>query len=321
MRITVGTFNLNNLFSRFNFSGQIQAIKKDDTGVSSKVTYKFTEDDIYRLRTFKGRLVKEKDKKDRKVIADRIRAMDVDVLGVQEVENIDILKTFNYQDLAGLYRYYTLIEGNDPRLIDVGILSKYPIGQVTTWHQAVHPEAPEEPVFGRDLLQVEILNPSRTRTLFSVFNTHLKSHFVDFRENPVEGRARADRRRRQQAEVIKRIIEDQTRPDSPYVLLGDMNDPPEAGPLRAFADSDLRLVNALATPTETRPARLDTPTPGPSWTHRFKAPGKPAEYQLYDHIWLSPALAPRQAGAMIDRRTKHGGDGSDHDPAWVMLDL
>jgi len=24
---------------------------------------------------------------------------------------------------------------------------------------------------------------------------------------------------------------------------------------------------------------------------------------------------------MIDRRTKHGGDGSDHDPAWIKLDL
>ena len=180
---------------------------------------------------------------------------------------------------------------------------------------------PEEPVFGRDLLQVEILNPARTHTLFSVFNTHLKSHFVDFREDPIEGRAQANTRRRQQAEVIERIIEDQTRPDSRYVLLGDMNDPPEAEPLQAFADSDLGLINGLASPTETRPAKPDTPMPGPSWTHRFKVSGKPAEYHLYDHIWLSPALAPRQIGAMIDRRTKHGGDGSDHDPAWVVLDL
>lgn len=322
MRLTVGTFNLNNLFSRFNFSGQVQAIKKNQTGVNSKVTYKFTEDDVYRLRTFKGRLVKEKDKKERKLIAERVKAMNVDVLGVQEVENIDILKTFNYQDLGGLYPYYTLIEGNDPRLIDVGLLSKFPLGPVTSWHQAVHPEDPDQPVFGRDLLQVEVLNPSRKRTLFTVFNTHLKSHFVDFRDDPATGKAKNDTRRRRQAEMVRTIIEDQTRPRSRYLLMGDMNDAPEAAPLAAFAASDLGLVNALANPAETREAKHDTPPPpGPSWTHRFKASGKPAEYHLYDHIWLSPSLAPRQTAATIDRRTKHSGDGSDHDPAWIELDL
>ncbi|WP_420349902.1 endonuclease/exonuclease/phosphatase family protein [Pelagibius sp.] len=322
MRITIGTFNLNNLFSRYNFSGQVEAIKKNDTGVSSKVTYKFTEGDVYRLRTFKGRLVKTKDKDDRATIAARVKAMDVDVLAVQEVENIDILKTFNHQDLGSLYPYYTLIEGNDPRLIDVGLLSKYPLGQVTSWHQAVHAEDPDEPIFGRDLLQVEVLNPTRRRTLFTVFNTHLKSHFVDFRDDPVAGKQKNDTRRRRQAETVRRIIEDQTRPNSRYILTGDMNDPPEAAPLAAFANSDLGLVNALAAPTETRPPKADTPMPpGPAWTHRFKPSGKPAEYHLYDHIWLSPSLAPRQTLAMIDRRTKHGGDGSDHDPAWIELDL
>jgi exonuclease III len=38
-------------------------------------------------------------------------------------------------------------------------------------------------------------------------------------------------------------------------------------------------------------------------------------------VWLSKALAPRLQSAHIDRRTKHSGDGSDHDPAWVVLDL
>jgi exonuclease III len=40
-----------------------------------------------------------------------------------------------------------------------------------------------------------------------------------------------------------------------------------------------------------------------------------------DQVWLSAALAPKQTGAFIDRRTKVGGDGSDHDPSWVTLDL
>jgi hypothetical protein len=40
-----------------------------------------------------------------------------------------------------------------------------------------------------------------------------------------------------------------------------------------------------------------------------------------DQVWLSPALAPKQTGAVIERRSKMSGDGSDHDPAWVVLDL
>jgi hypothetical protein len=36
---------------------------------------------------------------------------------------------------------------------------------------------------------------------------------------------------------------------------------------------------------------------------------------------VSDALGNRFSGATIDRRTKHEGDGSDHDPAWVDLDV
>jgi exonuclease III len=81
-------------------------------------------------------------------------------------------------------------------------------------------------------------------------------------------------------------------------------------------------VNGLAAPQETRPAKPDDPMPtSTAWTHRFKPANQPAQYELYDQLWLSPALAAKQTAAWIDRRTKHGGDGSDHDPAWVDLDL
>ena len=58
-----------------------------------------------------------------------------------------------------------------------------------------------------------------------------------------------------------------------------------------------------------------------AWTHRFKESGQPARYELFDQIWLSPALGQKQTAAFIDRRTRHRGDGSDHDPAWITLDL
>ncbi len=86
--------------------------------------------------------------------------------------------------------------------------------------------------------------------------------------------------------------------------------------------SKLPLTDGLADALEDRPAPEDTPpAPARPWTHRFKPPRKPAHYQLFDHIWLSEAAAERKAEAGINRRTRLGGDGSDHDPVWVALDL
>ena len=71
----------------------------------------------------------------------------------------------------------------------MGLLSRLPLGGVTSWRHAVHPEAPQHPVFSRDLLEVEVLNERRTKRLFTLYNTHLKSHFVPFGQDPVAGAA------------------------------------------------------------------------------------------------------------------------------------
>ncbi|MBI4259489.1 MAG: endonuclease/exonuclease/phosphatase family protein [Actinobacteria bacterium] len=323
MDVTVGTFNLNNLFSRFNFQAEIDAIVEGDTEVELGVTYDFSDPTKYRLRTFQGKLVKAKPAAERRTIADRILAMDVDVLAVQEVEDVGTLRRFAAEELDGRYPYRILVEGNDPRLIDVGVLSKLPLGGITSWQAAVFEPDPVRPIFSRDFLQVDVLDPGRTRRLFTVFNTHLKSHFVPFGEESSMAHALANEVRRRQAATAASIVKAVTRPDSAYVIVGDMNDPPDSewmAPL--VGDAELGLVNGLADPTETRPAKPDAPPPpSPAWTHRFKESGQPARYELYDHVWLSPSLATKQAGAWIDRRTKHGGDGSDHDPAWVKLSI
>jgi hypothetical protein len=211
MIVTVGTFNLNNLFSRFNFKATISGIKKKTTALS--VRYEFSDGGNYRIRTFRGRLVKAKKPEDTTAVAERILTMDVDVLAVQEVENIDILKEFNRKHLGSLYRYQVLIEGNDPRLIDVGLLSRLPVGAVTSLQTAVHPDRPDTRVFSRDLLEVKILNPSRSKTLFTLYNNHLKSHFGDENNNG-QGKIDSDTRRRQQAEAMRRIIAARMRTNS-----------------------------------------------------------------------------------------------------------
>jgi hypothetical protein len=48
------------------------------------------------------------------------------------------------------------------------------------WQHTPDPDHPGQPVFSRALLKVEILSADRRRRLFTIFNTHLKSHFVPF---------------------------------------------------------------------------------------------------------------------------------------------
>ena len=149
MQVSVATFNLNNLFSRFNFSARIEAVPSQEEG---GVTLTFGTDDVA-VRTFMGRLVNEKKQSDTDEIARRIMDnVNADILAVQEVEHLGILKQFNKEKLGGLYRHIVLVEGNDSRLIDVGILSKLPIGAITSHQTAIHPEDPDRRIFGRDLL-------------------------------------------------------------------------------------------------------------------------------------------------------------------------
>lgn len=328
MRISIGTFNLNNLFSRYNFHATIDALREaepDEHDVA--VAYTFDQNSGFMARTFKGRLVHGKRSTETQAIADRIVAMGVDVLAVQEVEDIAVLHQFDSEYLNGLYPFLALIEGNDERLIDVGVMSKLPIGKITSFQTAVHPDQPDRRVFGRDLLAVEILDPARKRKLFTLYNTHLKSHFVDFRDDPVAGAAANNLRRQRQAESVARLIAENERKGARFVLTGDMNDPVDSAFLQSmFTVEGIALVNPLTAPLETRPPKAETQGPGPlttAWSYRFNPPGAdtPPEYSLYDQIWLSPALAGHVESTHVDRRTKHGGDGSDHDPTWVVLSL
>ncbi|MEN8115375.1 MAG: endonuclease/exonuclease/phosphatase family protein [Bacteroidota bacterium] len=320
MKLTVGTFNLNNLFSRYNFKANINEIKE-----GNEVSYSFDKDDHFRIRKFKGNLVKPKSHKTSLEIAERLLRINVDILCVQEVEDIGILKKFNKDYLKkNRYPYVVLIEGNDSRLIDVGILSRYPIGAITSWKEArANGDTNGAPVFGRDLLQVDVLNRSRKHKLFTIFNTHLKSNFVPFFEDQVAGAIACNERRRKQSATIAKIIKSVTRPNSRYILTGDMNDVVESEFLEPFTkDTELNLTNALSNPEEIGEMnKTKFPPDTHIWTHRFSPGSGVFEYHLYDHIWISNSLTDNFEKAFIDRRKKVGGNGSDHDPAWIELEL
>jgi endonuclease/exonuclease/phosphatase family metal-dependent hydrolase len=316
MDVTVGTFNLNNLFTRWNFQAEIKP------GTTLTEVSELTAGDHIRFRTYQGSVVHGKDDVETAAIATRVLSIGVDVLAVQEAENIEALRTFNSEHLGGMYPYSVLVEGNDPRLIDVGVFSKYPIGRIVSHQTEPDPLRPTERVFGRDLLQVDVLSPDRKKRLLTVFNTHLKSNYVPWREDQEAGQAAANERRLRQATAMADIIKRELRSDARYAVVGDMNDDPDSEFMAPLTAGPLNLVDALTDVVENRPPKpeSDGSNPGPRWTSRHKASGKPAEHRLFDQIWVSPSLGDKVTAATIDRRTKHSGDGSDHDPAWVTIE-
>lgn len=330
MKITVGTYNLNNLFSRFNFSAQISTKKNKPPDVETPVYYMIESNDLVKYREYSGKLIQPKKEEEIATIAAKVNSMDLDILAVQEVEDIDTLREFNRTYLkndngSARYPYEVLIEGNDKRFIDIGILSKFPVTSITSWQNARFNIDDYHPVFSRDLLQVDIFNNTGTKRLFTIFNTHLKSNYVPWYTE--DKQAAADKNndiRSRQAEVIKRIIKDQTRPDSSYILVGDMNDRPDSEFLEGFTlNQELGLSDAVVNAVELGQMN-HTPYPPPDgavWSHRYKKASGDYRYHLYDHIWVSPALADKVTGSYILRREKVGGDGSDHDPVWIELDV
>lgn len=142
--------------------------------------------------------------------------MNLDVLAVQEVEDIDTLRAFNSDQLGSLYSDDVLIEGNDKRLIDIGLLSKYPIGKVTSWQYAVHPSTPNEKVFSRDLLQVDIESKDRSERLFTLFVNHLKSQFINYWEDKDKATKANDAHRLRQSEVVAQIVKDRMKEDNNF---------------------------------------------------------------------------------------------------------
>ena len=355
--IRVATFNLNNLFDRFNFHARVSG--------SPRVTSTF----IWRLDANRdvlpplengpqtdeegailiegeapvriefspqGRVVLPKPDRHRDALLNRIDRMNADIVAVQEVENITALLTFN----AGMdapYRYLALIEGNDPRFIDVGVLSRLPIGSAISHRWVPDPANPQNFLFSRDRLAVKILNHARTEQLFTIWVGHLKSKFVDPRITDPDEIATAqqdnDGKRTRQAQAMHDIIDAHHGDNDPFIVCGDFNDHPGSAPLQPLLQSNLPIQDVFHDGVQVdfeRPEgegpRISNPEDQPqneNWTHRHARSNEPDAYERFDQILLSQSLQPMQADALIQRRTHWSKNhaGSDHDPVYVDLDL
>lgn len=355
--IRVGTFNLNNLFDRFNFHAAISESPR------VRATYRWRLDanrDLLPLPedgpqtdeegavllegqapvhielSSQGRVVFPKPPRHLEALLTRTDRLNADVLAVQEVENIAALREFNSL-LDAPYRFVVLIEGNDPRFIDIGVLSRLPIRRAISHRWFPDPADPSRFLFSRDALAVEILNHACTAGLFTLWVGHLKSKFVDPQiTDPAEVAAanqRNDEKRMRQAEAMHDIIETHHAAADPFIVCGDFNTHPDSAALSPLIHGNLNLRDVFHRGVEVdfeRPEgegpRISNPQDRPAnedWTYRLSVSNGPDVFERFDQILLSPSLQPVQTGARIQRRTHWGKDnaGTDHDPLSVDLSL
>ncbi len=206
-----------------------------------------------------------------------------DICCLQEVENMQALRTFNDAHLKKAYPYRLLIDSHDLRLIDVAVLSKYPItGSVTHMDEKKGPSY----IFSRDCLEVDFDVNGKPLTLFV---NHLKSKYA---RTPHE-KANADKRRKRQAERVVDILKDRfpggSYNASNFAVLGDLNDAPFSDSLSPLV-KEARLENVVDRLPETE-----------RWTHWW---GSKNLVSQLDYILLSPSLSKSAEGTApeIERR-------------------
>jgi endonuclease/exonuclease/phosphatase family metal-dependent hydrolase len=153
-----------------------------------------------------------------------IAEVNPDILVTLEVENRPTLDRFNEQVLGAQFNkafpHFMLVDGNDERGIDVGILSRFPIDTIRS--HVDDRNADGNRTFSRDCPEYDVLLPGGERLIV------LPNHFKSKRNGDDE----VSRKRRTAQAVGANTIATTALGRSPLVLIaGDLNDTPDSAPL------------------------------------------------------------------------------------------
>ena len=142
-----------------------------------------------------------------------------DILGVVEAEDRPSLFRFNEELLGAPYAHVMLVDGNDPRGIDVGLMTKagFPIGSIQSH---VDDEDAKGTIFSRDCPVYEVTTPSGTPL------TVLVNHFKSQSGGGGQKRAR-------QATRVRQIVDALVAAGRHVVMMGDLNEGPKRGQTRS----------------------------------------------------------------------------------------
>jgi endonuclease/exonuclease/phosphatase family metal-dependent hydrolase len=141
-----------------------------------------------------------------RVIAD----IDADILAIIEAEDRPSLIRLNQELLDGRYRHVMLVDGNDERGINVGIMTKpgFPIRSIRS---NVDAEDAEGTIFSRDCCEYEVGTPSGA--VLKMLVNHFKSQSGG-----------GGTRRARQANQVRSIVDGLVNDGDRVVVLGDLNE-------------------------------------------------------------------------------------------------
>jgi endonuclease/exonuclease/phosphatase family metal-dependent hydrolase len=247
-----------------------------------------------------------------------IRDVNADILAVVEAEDRIALQHFSEQILGMVggtpYPNIMLIDGNDARGIDVGLMTKsgYAIGAMRSH---VDEGGPDSPIFSRDCPEYAVTTPAG-ETLWVLVN-HFKSKGFG---NPADN----NRRRRAQATAVAGYVARlQAEGFGNIAVMGDLNDTPGSNPLEPLLQTDLRDVSDHPS--------FDTGAFAGKGTY-----GLGNDSDKIDYILLTPPLFARITGAGLFRMGAWPGSrparwpvfpeltrkihaASDHHAIWVDI--
>ncbi len=264
--------------------------------------------------------LKEKEINDRAIIntARVIAAVNADIVAMVETEDRPGLVKFNENVLGPIfdstgrtpYPFALVIDGNDPRGIDVGVLSRHPITEIST-HVFDLPGA--KPIFSRDCAEYFLEVPGVAGRLILMVN-----HFAS-KGSDLDG----TKLRIHQANRVRDIVSDRmSQGFTSFVVAGDLNDTPNSASLApltgmpALTEAVKKFANTID-PTGKRLGTYET--------------GK----QQLDYVFMSAAIAQKAKGAGIERRgyfapntfksfdtvNDERDQASDHHCVWVDLSV
>jgi endonuclease/exonuclease/phosphatase family metal-dependent hydrolase len=252
-----------------------------------------------------------------------LRDVGADIQAVVEAENRPALRDFSKIMLESVhgqpFPHVMLIDGNDDRGIDVGILFRDGYELVDILSHVDDTDAQGQ-VFSRDCPEYLFTTPAGNQ--LRVLVNHLKSKgFGSQQDN--------DARRRRQAARVKEIYDRRRATGEENIaIVGDFNDYARNEPLSPLfpllEETDLKDVSEHQSFTrdDTRPGTFDT------CTARDK----------FDYILLSPALFAKMQGGEVFRKGLWGGThgdlweiyptikdpvqaASDHAAIWAEIDI
>jgi len=141
-----------------------------------------------------------------------ITDVNADILGLVEAEDRPSLVRFNRDMLDDQYRHIMLIDGNDDRGIDVGLMTRTDFA-IQKVRSNVDLEDDVGEVFSRDCPEYEVQTPSGV--VIHVLVNHFKSQSGG-----------GGPKRLRQATAVRAIVDDLVARDEHVIVMGDLNEGP-----------------------------------------------------------------------------------------------